>query len=98
MPERILEYSVLDFANHDAAVDVAAKIMDFVGTPKGSRFSLDPDRAVVWIFGGQLFVSDGALRAAAATGLTLSPSGRIASDQLPAGRLLICGDATDWNS
>lgn len=45
MPERILEYSVLDFANHDAAVDVAAKIMDFVGTPKGSRFSLDPDRA-----------------------------------------------------
>ena len=64
MPEKILQYAVLDFDSHDAAMEVAGKIKNFVSIPEGRPFAHDPNRAVVWVSGSQLFVSDGAIRAA----------------------------------
>lgn len=98
MPGKIKEYKVLEFADEHKAIAIAAKIMDFVSTPNGIQFAVDPIRSVVWCAGRRkLYVSDGAIRAASATGLTLVPSGSITWDNLPNGRSLLLGDAADWD-
>lgn len=97
MHEKIASYGVLDFESGEKAMEVATKLMDFVSKPEGHHFLAGANRAVVWIDGKQLFVSDGAISAAAIIGLTLNPSARIAPDQLPASRSLMVGDARDWD-
>lgn len=98
MPEKIVEYKIVDFDNDHEAMEIATRIMDYVGTPEGIKHTVGSFRPVVWALGSrQLYVSDGAMNVAATIGIKLVPSRTVPTSKLPAGRALMLGDAADWD-
>jgi hypothetical protein len=101
MPMPIKHFSVIHFESALEATRAAMRIMDYVATPLGVAFLDGPLRAVIWIghpepSGPALFLSDGGLEAAAASGLRLPVSEELDQAALPAFRALLLGDAMDW--
>ncbi len=99
MPESIADYYLAQFDSPADAETVAQQIGDFVAYQGGDGWRSGALRAVVWTGSplaakGTLYLSVGALDAAAAAGLTIVPSRRVPREELPAHCTLLVGDRT----
>jgi len=100
MAGEIAEYQVVEFVNVKAATAAAAKLMEYITSPKGMRHQTGPRRAVIWGEGpeaplplqSRLYLSTGALEAAREISLTFNVQEKIAAAQLPASALLLHGE------
>jgi hypothetical protein len=96
MPESITDYYLAEFASPSDAEAVARQLGDFLAKHRNG-WREGALRAVVWTGSplaakGALYLSVGALDAAAAAGLTIKPSRRVPTEELPAHRSLLIGD------
>jgi len=103
MPDAINEYNTVVFGDRLAAISAAEGVMNHVSSPIGSIFMTGSRRAVIWTTPAlsknpTLFLSDGAVEAAAAAGISIPKPQRIARAQLPSDRSLLLGDEDDWST
>lgn len=100
MAGEIAEYQVAEFANVKAATAAAAKLMEYVVSPKGLRHQTGPRRAVIWGEGpeallplqSRLYLSAGAVEAAREINLVFTMQEKFPAAQLPASALLLHGE------
>jgi hypothetical protein len=102
MPDPIPEYHVVTFESAEAAATAQARILEFVGSPKGIAWMTDPIRAVIWSGPPTskqptLYLSTGALEVSRALALDLHATRLIRADELPGSRALVLGDDSDWH-
>jgi len=92
--------NMVTLASAEEARAIGKRIAQFVGTPQGQEYGQGPNRAVVVAAGAQpsgqdLYLSDGALAAASASGLNLQPALRVSPEQLPRDYSLLLGELID---
>jgi hypothetical protein len=100
MAGEIADYQVAEFANVKAATAAAAKLMEYVASPKGMRHQTGPRRAVIWGEGpdallplqSRLYLSAGAVEAAREINLVFTTQDKISAGELPASALLLHGE------
>lgn len=100
MAGQIAEYHVAEFVNLKAATSGAAALMEYIASPRGMRHLTGPRRAVIWGEGpeallplqSRLYLSPGALEAAAEIKLVFTSHEKIPAAQLPASALLLHGE------
>jgi hypothetical protein len=100
MPEPIQEYQVYAFPTPFEASETGARIMDFIHSPGGIGWMLEPMRAVIWTGPtldpeGSLYLSPGAVEAARAAGVGLRAGQKRSAKELPAGLTLLLGESID---
>jgi hypothetical protein len=99
----IQDYSVVDFSERGAAGETALSIMSAAHrSDVFMRFAMGPDRAVIWAVPSKLpsalYLSDGAMAAAALADVSVGPTRRVSAADVPADRALLLGDIQDWNA
>ncbi len=102
MPEKIQDYQAFRFPSASEASETGARIMQFVGSPRGIGWMGGPLRAVIWTGSalgsdGTLYLRRGAVEAAKGAGIVLGQGEKISAAELPITRALLLGDASDWH-
>jgi hypothetical protein len=97
----IQDYSVVDFSERGAAGETALSIVSAAHrSDVFMRFAMGPERAVIWAVPSKLpsalYLSDGAMAAAALADVSVGPTRRVWAADVPADRALLLGDIQDW--